>query len=232
MNKKEIKERYKFLSEKISKGQSVGLTINDYIEIKNLQREINPVYVRDDEEWSSFYYELESLKTAIYNEGLFNKFSISNIDYIKSNSMILPLVLANDKNNQKIKMRGDNGYLFKCQFHEEKTPSMLVKDFKNSLYCYGCGTYKDILAYLQAYENLSYKDAIQLLAQVYLYNVDSIDKKLISLVKKYQKSLLSSRYLELLEVGYERVKERYGEYYKELNVDEIYNKRYKTIKRV
>lgn len=229
MNKRESDKRYKFLIEKINKGRSEGLTLKDYIEIKHMQDEIDPFLALEDEELSSFYYELEILKKAIVKEGLFYKFSEENIDYIKSNSMLLPLVLANDE-EKKIKITGDNGYLFKCQFHEDKKPSMLVRDFKNDLFCYGCHSYKNAISYLQAHEKLLFNDAIKLLSQIYLYDVKSIDRRLINLVKKYRKSLLSGKYQEFLEVGYERMRSRNNE--SNSNIDEIYNQRFATIKRV
>lgn len=71
MNKRESDKRYKFLIEKINKGRSEGLTLKDYIEIKHMQDEIDPFLALEDEELSSFYYELEILKKAIVKEGLF-----------------------------------------------------------------------------------------------------------------------------------------------------------------
>lgn len=176
MKKREIKERYKFLSDKINKGQSEGLTINDYIEIKKLQESIDPVLVAEDEEWSSFYYELESLKRVIYKGGLLHKFSTNNIGYIQSQAMLLPLVLANFE-GEKVRITGDNGYLFKCHFHNEKNPSMQVNDIKNRLKCYGCRISLDVIKYLQEYENLSFIDSISLISQIYLYDIN--DKKIV-----------------------------------------------------
>ncbi len=52
------------------------------------------------------------------------------------------------------------------------------------------------------------------------------------LVLKYQQSILSQKYLELLQVGYQRLKQRYGSTYMTRNIDSIYDEKYKTIERI
>ncbi len=231
MEKREFKENYKFLSDKISKGQNEGLTIKDYVEIKELQEAIDPILVAEDEEWSSFYYELEGLKIAIYSEGLFNKFSTNNIQYIQNQAMLLPLVLANSE-GERVKITGDNGYLFKCQFHNEINPSMQVNDIKNRLNCYGCGIHLNNIKYLQKYENLSFRDSILLISQIYLYDMNYKKSYLEDISKKYQQSLMSDQYLELLKRGYDRLKTRYNESYKGINIDELYKNIFDIIERI
>lgn len=51
-----------------------------------------------------------------------------------------------------------------CPFHSEKTPSMVVYEDTQSFYCFGCGVGGDIITFIEKIENLSYIDAVKLLA--------------------------------------------------------------------
>lgn len=49
-----------------------------------------------------------------------------------------------------------------CPFHNDSRPSMKVYD--KALHCFACGQHKDVISFTMGYLNLSFKDAIQLLA--------------------------------------------------------------------
>lgn len=51
-----------------------------------------------------------------------------------------------------------------CPFHSEKTPSMVIYEDTQSFYCFGCGVGGDIITFIEKIENLSYVDAVKLLA--------------------------------------------------------------------
>ncbi len=51
-----------------------------------------------------------------------------------------------------------------CPFHSEKTPSMVVYEDTQSFYCFGCGVGGDIITFIEKIENLTYVDAVKLLA--------------------------------------------------------------------
>lgn len=52
-----------------------------------------------------------------------------------------------------------------CPFHKEKTPSFTVNDEKAFYHCFGCGQHGDIIGFIKEYENISYKEAIEKLAE-------------------------------------------------------------------
>ena len=51
-----------------------------------------------------------------------------------------------------------------CPFHNEKTPSFTVYEDSNSYYCFGCGAGGDVIGFVRQIENLSYLEALKLLA--------------------------------------------------------------------
>ena len=51
-----------------------------------------------------------------------------------------------------------------CPFHSEKSPSFTVYEDSNSYYCFGCGAGGDVIGFIRQIENLSYIEAMKLLA--------------------------------------------------------------------
>lgn len=52
-----------------------------------------------------------------------------------------------------------------CPFHNEKTPSFSVDAEKGMFYCFGCRVGGDVFSYVQKYDNLSFIEAVEKLAQ-------------------------------------------------------------------
>ncbi len=61
--------------------------------------------------------------------------------------------------------RSGKNFLGLCPFHSEKTPSFTVSPEKNMFYCFGCQIGGDALTFLMKIENLSFPEAVELLAQ-------------------------------------------------------------------
>lgn len=51
-----------------------------------------------------------------------------------------------------------------CPFHQEKTPSFMVQPEKQLYHCFGCGAGGDVFSFLMRYENLSFPEALKVLA--------------------------------------------------------------------
>ena len=52
-----------------------------------------------------------------------------------------------------------------CPFHAEKTPSFTVSPTRGTYHCFGCGQHGSAIGFLMAYDNLSYPEAIEALAE-------------------------------------------------------------------
>ena len=57
-----------------------------------------------------------------------------------------------------------SSYFGLCPFHNEKSPSFSVSRSKQMYYCFGCGAGGNVFTFLMEYENLSFVEAVQLLA--------------------------------------------------------------------
>ena len=54
-----------------------------------------------------------------------------------------------------------------CPFHNEKTPSFMVNPSLKIYKCFGCGAAGDVFSFLQAYEKLTFPEALRILASRY-----------------------------------------------------------------
>lgn len=52
-----------------------------------------------------------------------------------------------------------------CPFHSEKTPSFTVSEEKQIFYCFGCNTGGNVFSFLMRQENLSFPEAVRVLAR-------------------------------------------------------------------
>lgn len=57
-----------------------------------------------------------------------------------------------------------NSYVARCPFHNEKTPSFYVTPDRGTYHCFGCGKGGDIFSFVQDFEGLDFKQALQNLA--------------------------------------------------------------------
>ncbi|MEW5923144.1 MAG: DNA primase [Candidatus Zixiibacteriota bacterium] len=64
----------------------------------------------------------------------------------------------------RLKKRGRN-FLALCPFHTEKTPSFSVSADKQIYHCFGCGKGGNVFTFLMEHENMSFVEAVKLLAQ-------------------------------------------------------------------
>lgn len=58
-----------------------------------------------------------------------------------------------------------SAYFGLCPFHGEKTPSFSVAPAKEMYYCFGCGAGGNVFTFLMEYENFSFAEAVQALAE-------------------------------------------------------------------
>ena len=63
-----------------------------------------------------------------------------------------------------VKRKGES-LVASCPFHEEKTPSFTVTPSKGLFHCFGCGVSGDVIGFVSRYDKVSFKEALEMLAQ-------------------------------------------------------------------
>lgn len=64
-----------------------------------------------------------------------------------------------------LKKAGAQNYSGLCPFHKEKTPSFSVHASRQFFHCFGCGKSGDVFKFVQEIENISFPEAIRVVAQ-------------------------------------------------------------------
>jgi DNA primase len=65
----------------------------------------------------------------------------------------------------KLKKAGAQNYSGLCPFHGEKTPSFSVHATRQFYHCFGCGVSGDAFSFVQKIENITFPEAVRLVAQ-------------------------------------------------------------------
>jgi DNA primase len=65
----------------------------------------------------------------------------------------------------KLKKAGAQNYSGLCPFHGEKTASFSVHATRQFYHCFGCGVSGDVFSFVQKIENITFPEAVRLIAQ-------------------------------------------------------------------
>src|SRR5579864_7893874 len=65
----------------------------------------------------------------------------------------------------KLRKSGAQNFTGLCPFHGEKTPSFSVHATRQFYYCFGCGVKGDVFSFVQKIENITFPEAVRLIAQ-------------------------------------------------------------------
>ncbi|MEZ0209190.1 MAG: CHC2 zinc finger domain-containing protein [Candidatus Paceibacterota bacterium] len=100
----------------------------------------------------------------------------------------------------KLVRRGEKGkgeWIGLCPFHDEKTPSFSVTDMKSFFHCFGCGQNGNVFDFLQKHLDMSFEEAVLLVADEYAIKVPQgstkTTKKKLRDRKRRQKVLARKR---------------------------------------
>lgn len=83
----------------------------------------------------------------------------TNVEQIKEKLDIVDVISS----YIKVEKAGIN-FKAKCPFHNEKTPSFLISPARQTFYCFGCGEKGDIFSFVEKFEGLDFKGALETLA--------------------------------------------------------------------
>ncbi len=64
-----------------------------------------------------------------------------------------------------LRRAGAQNYSGLCPFHNEKTPSFSVHATRQFYHCFGCGASGDVFSFIQKIENITFPEAVRLVAQ-------------------------------------------------------------------
>lgn len=73
--------------------------------------------------------------------------------------------------------RNGNNYFGLCPFHREKTPSFSVAAEKQIFHCFGCGKGGNVFKFIMDVENISFVEAVQMLAERAKIDLPSNDSR-------------------------------------------------------
>jgi len=65
----------------------------------------------------------------------------------------------------RLKKSGAQNFAGLCPFHNEKTPSFSVHATRQFFHCFGCGVSGDVFSFVQKVENITFPEAVRLVAQ-------------------------------------------------------------------
>ncbi|PYX28569.1 MAG: DNA primase [Acidobacteria bacterium] len=65
----------------------------------------------------------------------------------------------------KLRKAGAQNFSGLCPFHSEKTPSFSVHATRQFYHCFGCGASGDVFSFVQKLENITFPEAVRLIAQ-------------------------------------------------------------------
>jgi DNA primase len=65
----------------------------------------------------------------------------------------------------KLRKSGSQNFQGLCPFHQEKSPSFSVHATRQFFHCFGCGASGDVFAFVQKLENISFPEAVRLIAE-------------------------------------------------------------------
>ena len=83
------------------------------------------------------------------------------IEEIRSRSDIVEVISSF---GVQLKRSGGSSFKGLCPFHQEKTPSFHVDSARQMFHCFGCGKGGDVVRFLMDKENLTFVDALHMLA--------------------------------------------------------------------
>ncbi len=134
-------------------------------------------------------------------------------------------------------------YFGLCPFHNEKTPSFSVSPNKQMYYCFGCGAGGNVITFVMQYENFTFYEALELLAEragielpkkemsaqqkkeadkrARLLEINKVAAKYFYMLLRSEQGSLAKRYFQKRELSEETMK-KFGLGYSNKYSDDLY----------
>ncbi len=122
------------------------------------------------------------------------RYENSLIDEIKDNINIVDVI----SQYVVLKRKGRN-YFGLCPFHNEKSPSFSVSENKQIFHCFGCGAGGDVLGFIQKIENVSFNEALEILAE----RANIVLPKIETSKEEQEKLILQEKVFEINKIAAE-----------------------------
>lgn len=101
-----------------------------------------------------------------------NMYTKESLEKLKDHVDIVELISG------YVQLKGSGGiHKGLCPFHQEKTPSFSVTRASSHYHCFGCGAHGDAIAFLMNYLNLSFVEAVEVLAERYNVALEEAEGK-------------------------------------------------------
>nr|WP_307990113.1 DNA primase [uncultured Niameybacter sp.] len=105
-----------------------------------------------------------------------------------------------------------SSHLGLCPFHNEKTPSFSVSDDKQMYYCFGCGAGGNVFTFVMEKENMTFPEAIQLLAEKAHIDLESMESQYDNSGKVNKKALFLEIYKKAARYYYYSLHQKENEH--------------------
>ncbi len=81
--------------------------------------------------------------------------------------------------------KSGNSYKACCPFHDEKTPSFVVSESGQFYHCFGCGAAGDAIRFLMDFDNLTFQESVESLAQLHGMSIPYDHKDKVEVEKEH-----------------------------------------------
>lgn len=129
----------------------------------------------------------------------------SVIDEVRSRNDIVSVI------GQYVSLkRAGSGYQGLCPFHSEKTPSFHVTPSRQTYKCFGCQKGGNVFTFVMEYENVSFPEALRILASRVGYELPKQDESEYSLQLRTKKERMLGLYKVAAEYYYRLLRSETG----------------------
>lgn len=231
MSLKSLRNEY---NEFVRKAYTEGVTRKDYYALKDLKKEVG-TYDFDNSKVRSLFYDIKKLCEAIYAEGIAMRFLPNNVQYIRANADLLPIVINHNDDGEEFFFYGDNGFLLPMRF-SKKDPidnEIVVKDLLNQFYTTGNNIKGSAPEFLEAITRKNKGECLELLCYIYGFKIPFIHDDIKEKADEYKAIITGDGYRYMLESARKRlVEERKIIKYNGASVIEQYDRKFATIERI